>query len=46
MFKITSQLKLCRKNITDDDMFEEIFFTLHVSNIILQQQYLQNSFKK
>ena len=36
MFRITSQLKLCGENITDEDMLEKIFSTFHVSNMLLQ----------
>jgi len=39
IFKIGSQLKLCREKITGDDMLEKIFSTFHASNMLLQQQY-------
>ena len=37
LYKITSQLKLCRENITDEDMLEKTFTTFHISNMVLQQ---------
>ena len=46
MFKISSQLKLCGENITDDDMLEKTFSTFHASNMLLQQQYRERGFKK
>ncbi|XP_074349127.1 uncharacterized protein LOC141688887 [Apium graveolens] len=45
MFKITSQLKLCGENITDNDMLEKTYSTLHVS-MLLQQQYRERGFTK
>ncbi|XP_027152129.1 uncharacterized protein LOC113752197 [Coffea eugenioides] len=46
MFRITSQLSLCGKKVTDKDMLEKIFSTFHVSNMLLQQQYREKGFKK
>jgi hypothetical protein len=46
MFYITSELKLCGEKINDEDMLEKIFFTFHDSNLLLQQQYRECSFKK
>ncbi|KAK9057874.1 hypothetical protein SSX86_022713 [Deinandra increscens subsp. villosa] len=46
MFRITSQLILCGKNITDKEMLEKTFSTFHASNIILQQQYRERGFTK
>jgi hypothetical protein len=46
MFRITSELKLCREKITDEDMLEKIFFTFHDSNLLMQQQYRERGFKK
>jgi hypothetical protein len=46
MFSITSELKLYGENITDEGMLEKIFSTFHVSNLLLQQQYREHSFKK
>ncbi|XP_078150905.1 uncharacterized protein LOC144546235 [Carex rostrata] len=46
MFRISSQLKLCRENITDQDMLEKTFSTFHASNILLQQQYREKGFTK
>ena len=39
MFRISSQMKLCREKVTDEDMLENTFSTFHVSNLPLQQQY-------
>ena len=38
LFKISSQLKLCGENITEEDMLEKTFTTFHASNVLLQQQ--------
>ena len=46
LFKITSQLKLCGENITDEDMLEKTFTTFHASNVLLQQQYRECRFTK
>ena len=46
VFKITSQLKLCGENVTDEDMLEKTFSTFHASNLVLQQQYRERGFKK
>ncbi|XP_074342463.1 uncharacterized protein LOC141680028 [Apium graveolens] len=46
MFKITSQLKLCGENITDNDMLEKIYSTLYANNMLLQQQYHERGFTK
>ena len=46
MFRITSQMKLCGKKITDHDMLEKTFSTFHASNVLLQQQYREKGFKK
>ena len=46
LFKISSQLKLCRENITDEDMLEQTFTTFHASNVLLQQQYRKRQFTK
>jgi hypothetical protein len=46
IFRITSELKLCGEKITNEDMFEKIFFTFHASNFLLQQQYRERGFKK
>jgi hypothetical protein len=45
MFRITSQLKLCREKITDEYMLEKIFSTFYASNLLLQQ-YRERGFKK
>ncbi|XP_060190546.1 uncharacterized protein LOC132619758 [Lycium barbarum] len=44
--RITSQLKLCGDNITDEDMLEKTLTTFHASNLVLQQQYRERGFKK
>ncbi|XP_060188200.1 uncharacterized protein LOC132617248 [Lycium barbarum] len=46
VYKITSQLKLCGDNITDEDMLEKTLTTFHASNLVLQQQYRERGFKK
>ena len=46
VFKISSQLKLCEKNITDEDLLEKAFSTFHASNVLLQQQYREKGFEK
>ncbi|XP_016684167.2 uncharacterized protein [Gossypium hirsutum] len=37
LFKISSQLKLCGENITDEDLLAKIFSTFHATNVLLQQ---------
>ena len=44
LFKISSQLKLCGENITEEDMLEKTFTTFHASNVLLQQQYRERRF--
>jgi hypothetical protein len=47
MFNISSKLKLCGDNVTDDDMLEKKTFSIfHASNMLLQQQYRKRGFKK
>ena len=46
LFKISSQLKLCGENITEDDMLEKTFTTFHASNVLLEQQYRERRFTK
>ena len=46
LFKISSQLKLCGENITNEDMLEKTFTTFHSSNVLLQQQYRESRFTK
>ena len=36
LFRITSQLKLCGDNITEEDMLERTLSTFHASNMILR----------
>ena len=44
LFKMSSQLMLCGDNITEEDMLEKTFTTLHASNVLLQQQYRERRF--
>ncbi|XP_056850835.1 uncharacterized protein LOC108824858 [Raphanus sativus] len=44
LFKIVSKLKLCGESVTDKDMLEKTFFTFHISNELLQQQYREKGF--
>ncbi|KAK9124411.1 hypothetical protein Sjap_014013 [Stephania japonica] len=46
MFNITSRLRLCGENISDEAMMEKTFSTFHASNLLLQQQYRARQFKK
>ncbi|KAD5507806.1 hypothetical protein E3N88_15509 [Mikania micrantha] len=46
LFRISSELKLCGDNITDEDMLEKTFSTFHPSNLILAQQYRERKFTK
>ena len=46
LFEISSQLKLCGDNITEEDMLEKTFTTFHASNVLLQQQYRERRFTK
>ena len=44
LFKISSQLKLCGDNVTEEGMLEKTFTTFHASNVLLQQQYRERGF--
>ncbi|XP_026383347.1 uncharacterized protein LOC113278824 [Papaver somniferum] len=46
LFRITSQLKFCGENITDEQLLEKTFTTFHTSSVVLQQQYQERRFKK
>ncbi|XP_049360473.1 uncharacterized protein LOC125825182 [Solanum verrucosum] len=46
VYKITSQLKLCKENIKDEDVLEKTLTTFHASNLVLQQKYRERGFKK
>ncbi|KAL1168118.1 hypothetical protein V6Z11_A05G063400 [Gossypium hirsutum] len=35
MFRITSQLSLCREKITDAEMLEKTYSTFHANNVVL-----------
>ncbi|XP_068331497.1 uncharacterized protein [Pyrus communis] len=41
---ISSQMKLCRETIAEEDMLEKAFSTFHASNVLLQQQYRKRGF--
>ncbi|XP_013646128.1 uncharacterized protein LOC106350835 [Brassica napus] len=45
MFKIVSTLKLCAKEITDEDMLEKTLSTFHTNNMVLGHQYREKGFK-
>ncbi|KAL0363926.1 UNVERIFIED_CONTAM: hypothetical protein Sangu_0490200 [Sesamum angustifolium] len=44
MFRIVSKLRLCGKDVTDEQILEKIFSTFHASNLVLQQQYMECGF--
>ena len=46
IFKISSKLKLCEEEISNEDMLEKIFFTFPASNMLLQQQYREKGLKR
>ena len=39
LHRITSQLKLCKQNITDTELIEMTLSTFHASNLVLEQQH-------
>ncbi|XP_057250111.1 uncharacterized protein LOC130591190 [Beta vulgaris subsp. vulgaris] len=43
--RITSQLKLCGKKITDAEMLEKTYTTFHANNVVLQTQYREKECK-
>ncbi|KAK4397364.1 hypothetical protein Sango_1573000 [Sesamum angolense] len=45
MFRIVSKLRLSGEDVTDEQMLEKTFSTLHASNLVLQQQYRERGFK-
>ena len=45
LFDIVSQLELCGVKFDENELLEKTFFTFHVSNILLQQQYRQRQYK-
>ncbi|KAI5343056.1 hypothetical protein L3X38_010932 [Prunus dulcis] len=45
MHKITSLMRLCGENISEEDMLEKTLSTFHASNVLLQQQYRHSGFK-
>ncbi|XP_024014044.1 uncharacterized protein LOC112088118 [Eutrema salsugineum] len=46
LFGITSRIMLCGENISDHDMIEKTLSTFHPENVVLQQQYRANGYKK
>jgi hypothetical protein len=38
MFHITSKLKLCGENITDEHMLDKLFYTFYALNLLMQQK--------
>ena len=46
LFKISSQLKLCGKKVSDEDMLQRTCTTFHASNMLLQQLYRESLFTK
>ncbi|XP_056866175.1 uncharacterized protein LOC130512334 [Raphanus sativus] len=46
MFGITSRMMLCGEKISDYDMIEKTLSTFHPENVVLQQQYRVNGFKR
>ncbi|KAI5351289.1 hypothetical protein L3X38_004180 [Prunus dulcis] len=46
MHRITSLMRLCGENISEEDMLEKTLSTFHASNVVLQQQYRHSVFKK
>ena len=45
LIDIVSRLELCGVKLEENELLEKTFFTFHVSNILLQQQYRQRQFK-
>ncbi|CAL9001442.1 unnamed protein product [Prunus brigantina] len=46
MHRITSLMRLCGENISEEDMLEKTLSTFHASNMLLQQQYRHSNFSK
>ncbi|CAH9076788.1 unnamed protein product [Cuscuta europaea] len=46
LFQITSKLKLCEQKVIDAEMLEKTLSTMHLSNMLLQEQYRQKHFQK
>ncbi|KAI5339437.1 hypothetical protein L3X38_018709 [Prunus dulcis] len=46
MHRITSLMRLCGKNMSEENMLEKTLSTFHASNVLLQQQYRHSGFKK
>ncbi|KAI5328013.1 hypothetical protein L3X38_027409 [Prunus dulcis] len=46
MHRITSVMKFCEENISEEDMLEKPLRNFHASNVLLQQQYRHRGFTK
>ncbi|XP_070004993.1 uncharacterized protein [Nicotiana sylvestris] len=46
VYRTIFKLKLCGEPMNDKDILENILFTFHASNMVLQQQYREKGFKK
>ena len=46
MLKIIYKSKLCGEKVTEEDMLKKTYPTFHASNLLLQQQYREQNFKK
>ncbi|XP_020242801.1 uncharacterized protein LOC109821017 [Asparagus officinalis] len=46
LHRIVSQLKLCKQNITEDELIKKTLSTFHASNLVLQQQYRTKNYSK
>ncbi|XP_020242971.1 uncharacterized protein LOC109821192 [Asparagus officinalis] len=43
---LKDRLKLCKQNITEDELIEKTLSTFHASNLILQQQYKTKNYSE
>ncbi|CAL8134541.1 unnamed protein product [Prunus armeniaca] len=46
MHRITSLMKLCGENISEDDMLEKTLSIFSAANVLMQQQYMRSGFTK
>ena len=46
LFRITTRLKLCGEEVSENEVLEKTFTTFHAVNIIVQQQYRERKFSK
>lgn len=46
MFNITSRLRLCGEEVTDEEMLEKTLSTFHANNLLLHQQYRERRFQR